>query len=86
MRSKYAWFLWICEQRYPQIQEIKSGRYLQVEKPRFLDNFVENEVLRLLEPVAEQRVYLFRVENAEKMICKIMRAFCSTQPKMRHLY
>ncbi len=57
-----------------------------MEKPRFLDNFVENEVLRLLEPVAEQRVYLFRVENAEKMICKIMRAFCSTQPKMRHLY
>ena len=68
------------------IRQFKSGRYLHVEKPRFLDNFVENEVLRLLEPVAEQRVYLFRVENAEKMICKIMRAFCSTQPKMRHLF
>ena len=39
------------------IRQFKSGRYLHVEKPRFLDNFVENEVLRLLEPVAEQRVY-----------------------------
>lgn len=29
LRSKYAWLSRICEQRYPQIQEIKSGRYVQ---------------------------------------------------------
>lgn len=55
------------------MREFKSDRYLQNEKPRFLDNFVENEVFCLPKPVAPQRVFLLCVETTEKMICKIMR-------------
>lgn len=56
------------------------------EKPRFLDNFVENEVFYLLKSVAAQRVFLFYVESTEMTICKIMKNPCRTQPKMRQLY
>lgn len=57
-----------------------------MKKPRFLDNFVENEVFYLLKSVAAQRVFLFYVESTEKMIFEIMRNAYRTQPKMRRLY
>jgi len=57
-----------------------------VKKPRFSDNFVENEVFCLLEPVAVQWIFSFYVENAGRIICKYLRVFCSTRPKMRRLF
>ena len=67
MRSLFHMVPWpsgkakVCKTFIPQF---KSGRYLQMEKPRFLDNFVENEVFLIPKPVAPQRVFLFCVEMA----------------------
>lgn len=52
-----------------------------MEKPRFSDSFVENEVFSLLKHAAVQRVFLFYVENAGKMICKIRDFFVAHNRK-----